>query len=263
MPTPQSSFADLTESKTIAQALGFLSDGTALSDTIYRFAHKDVPATLDINIVNKTLSLSYNLGEDSELLKQRLRSREEAITVARSYLGRADLFVEDLENGSQEVEFLASGPEALMRVGSLSEANFVRVNFLRRSYDGLPVITPRNDRGTVWLLVSGETSGARQVIAGEYHYFPIDEGQRATYPIKTPDSAFEELKMGKGFVIAAPKTGTSAVMNTNAVVRRVYIGYFDSGKPQQFLQPVYVFDGDEISGFRAIVPAVTNEYYGN
>lgn len=257
MPTPQASIANLTESKKMAQLLGFApEDSKALSDVIYRFTNLNAPATLDINIVNKTLSLSYNLAEDPGLLSLRPRFDSDVINTARAFLTRANLYSEDLEKGGQEVEYLASGTEALTRVGSLSEANFVRVNFLRRDYEGLKVITPRNDRSTVWLLVSGETSGPRQVIAGEYHYFPIDEGQKSTYPIKSSMMAFEELKAGKAFIIAAPATGTTAI------IRRVYLAYFDSGKPQQFLQPVVVFDGGDDSGFRAIVPAVTSEYYG-
>ncbi len=257
MPTPQASFADLTESKKIAQSLSFSPTGAPLSDVIYRFTHRDVPATLDINIVNKTTSLSYNLSADPGLLTLKPRSEAEAINTARSFLTRGGLYPEDLQNGNQEVEYLASGTEALTRVGSLSEANFVRVNFLRRNYDGMRVITQRNDRSTVWLLVTGETSGPKQVIAGEYHYFPIDEGQKATYPVKTSKVAWEELQAGKGLVIAPPTTGNAAT------VRRVYLAYYDSGKPQQFLQPVVVFDGGDDSGFRAIVPAIAPEYYGN
>lgn len=257
MPTPQASFLNLDEAVRIAQALGYSPTGTPLSDVIYRFSHRDIPSVLDINIVNKTVSISYNLVADPSLLNLRPRSEAEAISTARSFLTRGGLLTTDLSQGKQEVEKLASGPEALVRVGSVSEANFVRVNFLRRNYDGLPIITSKVDRGNVWLLVSGETSGPRQVIAGEYHYFPIAEEQKSTYPIKTAEVAWEELQGGRGFIISPPVSGTSVT------VRRVYLAYFDSGKPQQFLQPVVVFDGGDDSGFRAFVPAITPEYYGN
>lgn len=253
MPTPQSSLSSLDAAVQVAQALGYSPAGTPLSDVIYRFSHRDTPSVLDINIVNKTASISYNLVEDPSLLALRPRSEAEAINVALSFLTRGGLLAQDLAQGRQEVEKMASGPEALVRVGSISEANFVRVNFLRRNYDGLPVIASKIDRGNVWLLVSGETSGPKQVIAGEYHYFPVAEEQRSTYPIKTAQVAWEELQAGKGFIISPPSSGTSVT------IRRVSLAYYDSGKPQQFLQPVVVFDGD--GGFRAVVPAVVAEYY--
>ena len=255
MPTPQASFLNLDESNRLAKALGFNSAGLPLSEVIYRFDHTEIPASLDVNIVNKTVSLSYNLALDSALLSAKPRSNQEAISAARSFLSRGSLLVTDLELGRQELEFLKSSPEALTRVTSLSDANFVRVNFLRKNYDDLPVITSRIDRGTVWLLVTGESSGPKQVIAGEYHYFPVDEEQKSTYPIKTSTEAFEELKAGRGLTISPPSSGNAAT------IRRIYLGYYDSGKPQQYLQPVFVFDGDR--EFRAIVPAVTSQYYGN
>lgn len=254
MPTPQSSFLSLDEATKVAKSLGFSAPGTSLSEVIYRFPQADVPATLDVNIVNKTLSLSYNLAQDSEPLSLHPRSNEEALAAAKSFLIRANLLAPDLDQGKQVFEYLKSAPEFLQTVSSLSEANFIRVNFLRKDYGGLPVIGPRADRANVWLLVSGETSGPKQIIAGEYHYFPVSDTQQSTYPLKTSKQAWDELQAGKGLVISAPTSGNQVV------VRRVYLGYYDSGKVQQYLEPVFVFDGD--SGFRAIVPAVTEQYYG-
>lgn len=253
IPTPQSSFLDLDEATKLARALGFSRESTALSEAVYRFAHEQVPGAIDINIVNKTFSVSYNLSQDQRLLTLRPRGADEALRVASSFLSTASLYTEDLQSGQKTFEFLGSQPENLEPVTSISEANFVRVNFWRRDYDGLPVITPRKDRSTVWILVSGETTGPSQVIAGEYHYFPVAAEQKSTYPIKTSQEAWNVLTAGDGLVISGP-TDTN-----NITIRRAYLAYYDSGTPQQFLQPVVVFDGD--SDFRVIVPAVTTEYY--
>lgn len=255
IPAHQASFVNLDEASKTAARLGFSTTGTPLSEVIYRFAHEKVPATVDINIVNKTLSISYNLTADTRLLTLRPRSAEEVTQAATLALNQAGLLTNDLQKGKQTLEFLKSAPETLEPVASISEANFVRVNFWRQDYDNLPVVGPRKDRATVWLLVSGETSGPSQIIAGEYHYFPVAAEQKSTYPLKTAQEAWTDLTGNKGLVV-------SATPNTNQIViRRIYLAYYDSGTPQQYLQPVVVFDGD--ADFRAIVPAVTAEYYGN
>ncbi|MBI2268119.1 MAG: hypothetical protein HYU80_01570 [Candidatus Blackburnbacteria bacterium] len=255
MPTPQTSFLNLDEASRIAKYLGFPKEVTALSDVTYRFQHPTVPSVLDINIVNRTLSLSYNLNQDTELLNLHPKSTEDASQSARSFLNSASLLAQDLVQGRQTFEFLRSAPEALETVSSISQANFVRVNFWRQDYNNLPILTPKIDRSTVWLLVSGETYGPRQIVAGEYHYFPISQEQKSTYPIKTVQTAWEELTSGKALIISAPPTGG------NIPIRRVYLAYYDSGTPQQFLQPVFAFEGD--NNFRSFIPAITPEYYGN
>lgn len=255
MPTPQSSFLDLEEARKLAVSLGFVGNGEGLSEVIYRFNHSQNPQTLDINIVNKTLSVSYDLTNDSGLSGLRPTSGEDTLKSAQAFLNSGGLLVDDLTTGKQTFEFLKTGEQVLEPVTSISEANFVRVNFFRKDYGGLPVLTGKRDRANVWLLISGESSSQKQVIAGEYHYFSVAEGQNSTYPLRAPKEAWEELNGGKGFIVFGPEDKNSVV------VRRMYLAYFDSGTPQQFLQPVFVFDGDD--NFRAIVPAVTVEYYGN
>lgn len=254
MPTPQSSFLNLDDAAKTARSLDFTVPGTALSEVIYRFSQSNIPETLDINIVNKTLSLSYNLAQDPEPLSLHPRSNEEALAAVRSFLNRAGLLSSDLEQGKPTFENLQSGAEALLPANSLSSANFIRVNLWRQDYNNMQVITSRTNRSNVWFLVSGANSGPKQIIAGEYHYFPISEDQKSTYPLKTADAAWKQLQEGRGLIISGPTSGSQVV------VRRVYIAYYDSGKVQQFLEPVVVFDGD--SGFRAIVPAVTDQWYG-
>ncbi|MBI5619928.1 hypothetical protein HY950_03130, partial [Candidatus Gottesmanbacteria bacterium] len=60
--------------------------------------------------------------------------------------------------------------------------------------------------------------------------------------------AWQELQSGMGFIARYPATGASVT------VRNVTIAYYDSFEPQMYLQPVFVFEGDD--GFVSYVPAV-------
>lgn len=255
MPQTTVSFLALEESVQIARQLGFTGTPVELSQTIYRFEKPNTPATLEMNIVNKSFSLNYRLGETPTLLSTRPRSTEEALSAVRSYLSQASLLTPDLSEGTHSFEFQKVQPPSLTSVLSLSDANFIRVNLFRKKYDELPVLTPYKNSGNVWFLVSGSTNRDTQIVAGEYHYFPVDETRKSTYPLKSASVAFDELKAGKAYSVTTPAGALEKV-----VVRRVYLAYYDSGRPQGFMQPVVVFEGDDYLGY---VPAVTNEYYGS
>ena len=62
--------------------------------------------------------------------------------------------------------------------------------------------------------------------------------------------AWEYLQTGKGYV--AKRT------TPNVTIRKISLAYYESNEPQEFLQPVYVFEGD--NGFVAYVPAIKSEY---
>ena len=42
-------------------------------------------------------------------------------------------------------------------------------------------------------------------------------------------------------------------------IRRIYLAYYDAGIYTEFLQPIYVFEGD--NDFVAYTPAITSNYY--
>lgn len=254
MPQRSSSFLSLDEATKIAKSLNFQNEGVSLSETIYRFSHKDVPSILDVNIINKTLSISYNLSKSPDLLSLHPTSSDEALRTVSSYLSQSNLLTPDLQNGEKTFEYLQAKQQDLETVGSLSEANFIRVNLFRQKIDDMPLLTQNRKRANVWFLISGDRSYGKQIIAGEYHYFPVDTTRKSTYPIKTAQEAWGELTAGKAYIAQLPENTGNKV-----TIRRVYLAYYDAKQPQGFLQPVVAFDGD--GGFAAYVPAITSEYY--
>lgn len=112
----------------------------------------------------------------------------------------------------------------------------------------------------MWGIISGSQQRQQQIIAAEYHYFPVDETKFGTYPIITPQAAFEELKKGQAYIATSGqyKNGDSLK------IRKVYLAYFDPDVSSDFYQPIYVFDSadnDPENSFVGYVPAVEPEYY--
>lgn len=256
MPQPSANLLSLDAAKERASDLGF--DGGSpeeVSQTTYRFKHKSVSATIEINIVTGVFSLNYDLSADSSLLQRRPPIPEVAASETRAYLSSASLLPEDL-TGKTTNEFLRPKEGKLSPVLSLADSNFVKINFFRKDYNELPVVTPKSDQSNVWFILSGSTEREKQFIGGEYHYFPVDESKFETYPVKTAETVWQELTTQEVYVVdvGSNKEGD------NVKIRRIYLAYFDAGVPTEFLQPVVVFEGD--GNFVAYVPAVTPDYYG-
>jgi len=255
MPKPSSSFASLDSTIQKASGLGFISQPQKISDTMYRFTNRDNTSTLEMNIINGSFSISYNLAVDPSPLSVRPPTPEVAAQNVKSYLSSGGVLPDDLTGPTSNV-FLKIQGQSLVPAVSLSEASLVKVNFFRKPYDELPAVTADPQESNVWFLMSGLTQREKQVVAAQFHYFAVDEEQFSTYPIKTVDEALQELQGNTGFIASAGVGNQSSV-----TIRKIYLGYYDPGSPASFYQPVFVFEGDR--GFMAYVPAVTSAYYGD
>lgn len=223
-----------------------------VSDTIYRFTHRSVPAKLEINIINANFSLSYDLVSDRSPLDQIPAPPEVAVSIAKRFLDSGELLTPDIKNGPYTFSYHKIQEKELLPALGRVEANLTKINLFRKSYDDLPSLTPNPEEANIWFMISGSGESAKQIIFGKFNYFSIDESQHATYPLKTSEQAFEDLKMGKAYIAKAPNT-------ENIIIRKVYLAYYDSPIYSEFFQPIVVFEGDN---FLAYVPAVSPEYYG-
>jgi hypothetical protein len=120
----------------------------------------------------------------------------------------------------------------------------------RATKDELPIVTTLGDRSPVNFLFSGVNDRTKRVVEFEYQYSKILDDNFATYPLKSVDTAWNELQQGGGFIAVSA--------GENVTVRRAYLAYYESTQPQEFLQPVFVFEGD--GGFMAYVPAINSDY---
>jgi len=255
MPKIAANLLGLDVAKEKAKSLGFLQNEQEVSQTIYRFTHKDAPATLEINIVTGIFSISYDLKSDSSPLMRKPPASEIAASTVRSYLSSADLLPEDL-SGPTTHEFLKIEGDKLVSALSLSDSDLIKVNFFRKTYSDLSSLTPQPDKANVWFIVSGAQEKGKQIIAAEYHYFPADEGQSSTYPTKVAQTAWDELNSGQVYVASYGQNKEGDEVK----IRRIYLAYYDAGEEIQFFQPIIVLEGD--NGFMAYTPAVTPDYYG-
>lgn len=254
MPKIASNLLSLDVAKQKAQDLGFQPQPVEVSSTIYRFPNSDAPSTLEMNIVTGIFSISYDLKTDPTAIDRKPPAPEVSASMVRAYLSGGGLLPEDLGNTTHE--FLKIDGDKFVTALSLSESDLIKINFFRKDYEGVRSMTPDTTKANTWFMVSGARERAKQMVAAEYHYFPVDESKFSTYPIKTPDLAWKEFTEGQGYIanLGLNKSGDAIK------IRRVSLGYYDGGSYMEFFQPIYVFEGDK--GFVSYLPAVTADYYG-
>lgn len=256
MPKTSSNLLSLDFAQDKATRLGFDQEPQQTTESLYKFYHKTASATLETNIITGSFSLSYDLNADSSPISVRPPQPELARNSIKTYLSAAGLYPKDIETGSFESKYLKTQSGGFIPALSVSDANIVRVDLFRKKYDELPVVTQATSEGNIWFMVSGIKERGKEVIAGEYHYFPVDESQFSTYPIKSGDSAWQELVSGNYYLASQGTTKEGDSIK----IRKIYLAYYDSGLYTEFFQPVYVFEGDK--DFVGYVPAVTQDYYG-
>jgi hypothetical protein len=238
-----------------AKKMSFTSEPQAISDTIYRFTNPNFPSMMEINIVTGIFSISYDLAADRTPLDRKPPVAEVAASLFRSQLSNASVLPADL-TGPTTHEFFKLSEAKFVTAIALSEADAVKVNLFRKNYDELPVLTSNPNEANVWAIVGGAQDRNKQILAAEYHYYAVDESQYSTYPIKTPQEAFTELQSGGGFIASQGLVKDGETLK----IRKIYLAYFDAETPGEFMEPIFVFEGDK--NFFAYVPAVTPDYYG-
>ena len=251
-PRPGFTFFTKERALSFARKFGFLQEPIVLSGEEYKWTDAELPQrTFTLNIFTNNFTLDCNFATDSAVLSNAVPKKNEAETLAKSFLLGKNLLPEDLSKGEITSEYLIFDGQTLKKAPSFTEANLVQVDFFQQKINDLPVLTEEYNKGLVSFIISGSSEEKKKVLKLEYTFWPADLENSASYPLKTGDEAFEELKAGGGAIVLGGE-------QTEATIRNVYLAYLDTKKYQEFLQPTFVFEGD--GGFVAYVAAVKGEW---
>lgn len=252
----RSGFLDLDRAKSQAASLGFVFEPELIAGTEYRWTKSEpLPAILNLDSVANTFTLDVAWETDPGFFNNTATpTQQQAVSEARSYLKRAQFLPKDLDEGRSRAVFLQYSGGRFVETLSLSEADFVQVDLFRRYVQEDFRVWPTDPfHGLARVIVSSSRGQGERIVSAEYEHTQVNYEQPETYPIITGPEAWQLLNNGKAFVASAPENGDEAV------VRRVSLGYYDSLDDQPFMQPVYVFEGDD--DFVAYVPAIRPEYF--
>lgn len=234
------------------------------------------------NIINQNFTMTSNyLTSLAVFNTQSLGDQTSAIATVQNFLSSisslpADVDLTLTQNANPDIDY-ATTPQLfsivngqLSQTTSLSNTQIIRVDLYQKEVDytltagqnqsdthfqdlqmKLPILYPHPPHSTMNFLIA---SGPNQpdVVSAIFNHQTVNltPDTQATYPIKTVQDAFTELKNGNAYIAAY--TGT----NNQIVINKVYLAYYLGETEQQYLMPIIVFEGQ--NGFFAYVSALTN-----
>ncbi len=233
-------------------ALGFNSKPLQISDFVYKWRNESPPIQdliLNIKLSEFNLSSSF-LNYEKDIQARNFTNKTEPIDTASKFLNTLGLYPEDIDTEKTKVEFANLSNGVISPTTRIVNSNVATVYFFQRAKNEIPIVYPQGNKSTMRLLVSAGELQNKVLDSKFSHQKILDES--ATYPIKTANQAFEELKKGNGYV-AAHNGGDNHVL-----IKKAYVGLYYEGRIQKYLTPVIVFEGN--NDFVAFVPAVTDEW---
>ena len=254
MPSQRASLLALDQATQLATKLQFISQPKDLSSGIYEWTRNiPSPLTLKINSISGAFTMTYQWQTDPTILtEKRLQGKEGTISLAHQFISNVNPSLTDIDFTNGTITYLKASGTKTVPAMSLSEADFAKVDFFRKDIDDFKVLTPNPEEGIISLIFSGSGSASKQIVSAIYNYFPINYLAPETYPLKSVTTAWEELISGGGYVANISNNPQKVV------IRRVSLAYYDSPQAQQFLQPIFVFSGDD--DFVGYVPAISSAF---
>jgi len=256
MPKSYPNLLAWDKTKTWARGLGFTTEPEKISDFELKFVTSNFPqTTLQVNVLTRNFKMDYDWQNDREILTAGSPPPEsQAISMAKNFLQSIGVLNEDLTLGKGKVEYLKYKDGGLVTIPFASEANFVRVHLFRQDINNLPLLPRNPTQANVKVTLSSSEDTTKEIIGVDFVYFPVYKENFATYPLKDVNTAWNQLKNGGGYIA---NLGNNS--GPDIVIRNVYLAYFEDSEQQDFLQPIFVFEGD--NEFFAYVPAVSDEWF--
>ena len=256
MPKKLPSILSEERAKKMATKLGFTNEPEINTPTLYHFTYPSDPLwSLDIDITNLNFKLKYDYQKNLPVinLEGGLRT-EDALSYTKNYIQNNGLFDGSIIGGKASFNTFIFDPvfKTFSPATSISTTNAVRINFLRNDIDLLKVLPPAFDQSYNYALYVSTTSPSR-ILELNYTFWPIAFDDFGTYPLRSGTTAWHDLIDGYAYVV---KIGNNTP-DRSIVIRNIYLAYYDSDEPQQYIQPIFVFEGD--NGFVAYLPAIDSE----
>lgn len=257
MPGVSPNLLAIDNAKSFANKLGFSGEPEIINQFTLKYYSENNPKTIvEINSLTKNFTLTYNWKEDVNIINQGNPLPEnQAIASAKNLLDGYEVLSDDLVKGEQKVNYLKYNQGNLETTAFFSEANFARVDFYKENLEDIKLLPPNPKVGNVSVTLSASSNSrdSKEVIDIKYINYPVSLTKTATYPLKDVNQAWSQLAEGKGFIANLGNNPDGKI-----VVRRSFLAYYDSDEPQDFLQPIIVFEGDR--EFFAYVPAVSDDW---
>ncbi len=253
LPQSPSKFGFREKIYLMAKNLGFdASVKHQLNNTEATFS--DLKQKLSIDITNFNYTYEYDLIKDKNVfVNTSIPAQKSAEEKATDFMRSVGRYPDELVKGSKKTLYYVydQNKNQLTPAPRPQDANVVEVDFYRPDVDPFPVVSPQYFNSQNYVIMVFNDTGFK-VIKAQVRFFEKSESQIGNYPLITGNAAFKNLQEGKSLVVF------SLPGIQNVTIKKMFLAYLDPDLSQGYLQPVYVFLGND--DFVGYVPAIRDDY---
>lgn len=232
--------------------VGFKNGPVRVQGNIYQWSDPDsqIGRRINFDIFSSGFNISSVFFNDTFINNAtNLPSPDEARNLTQTFLSNMTILPDDIK--TYKSYFFSIQGSQLAPVNSFGDAKIVETDLFQNDLDNLPIYYPKPFNSTMSIFIGGGETRP-QILQAQYFHQEVSK-ESATYPIKTAEEAFIELKDGKAYIANAASPDSNDVS-----LQEISLGYYMSDKTQDFLMPIVVFKGT--NGFVAYLPAVKDEW---
>lgn len=206
--------------------------------------------TIKFDIISDDFDLTSDFLKNPKVTAaENLPNQDKAKTIAIKFLDQLEVLKNNLDTSNPKISFLAIKDGLLISTTSFSNAQIIRIDLPQKDINDIPIVYPDKDTSLANFLIGGNTNEEQSIVQAHYFYREPDLENPSTYPIKTIDQAFEELKSNQAFIVNLDNKKAGSIN-----IKKVSLGYYLSPETQDFFYPVYAFEGD--NGFLGYIWAI-------
>lgn len=239
VPIQEATLISSEKAADLAKKFGFLFGPEVQNQTIYKFRNLS-GGTFAMDINTNNFQFQKPVATAGASIKGNLPDQNQIIKDFKAFLSKQGVSNSSLDSGRGAV---------LYNQIDAKNSTFAIVSLFPDIIDNLPTVTPSFVSGLTraTYLSSNENNNDRYLNL-QFIYWQPDENNFGTYPLKSIDKSFEELKNSGGVILQAPN-------KSRISITKVYLAYFQPETYPTYLQPVYVYEGPE---FVAYLDAIDN-----
>ena len=243
-------FLSLEKAQSKVSKLDFGTQKSLISENTYQWVdRKQLLRKISFNISSSDFIYSSSFITDPTIQSGINLSENEATNIAKTFLEDLSSFPDDIDLAKTKTSLYTIKNYTIIPSEGISKAQIIKVDFFQKDIDKLPVYYPALS-STISLLIGGGENNP-QVVEAFYTHKDISR-EYGTYPIKTAQSAFLELKQGKAYI------SSFSEKDTNVFIKNMSLGYYLGKDEQKYTVPIIIFEGD--NDFFAYISAIKDEW---
>ena len=242
---PYASLLSSEKSASLAQNFAMTDSPEIINETLYRFKKDEKTLTVNLdsgnfNYINEaTVSTKESLDDDNKLISD-----------FKNTMQKLGVFRDEFQNGRTKITLLKIAGNELVPTPLRTEAVAAQVSIWPQNIDKKSIFTPDFNTALIRAIVLKGADTLENYLSLELTHWPIDTTTFATYPTKSAEDAFADLRSGKGVVVLEP-------VKAEVSITSIYLGYYLAENYSPYLQPIYVFEGPQ---FIAYVSAIADQF---